>query len=135
MIVTITLMALVAIPLVAATFTTINASATARAASQVETALVNAADRVNRAPVVCDYTIYAQAAVQTQGWDPSQARVEHEYYVPAATPATPGVWVEGANGACEAAEPTSLLVQRMRIFVTSPDGDVTRSYEVVKSDV
>ena len=36
--------------------TTVAASATSRSAAQVETALVNAADRVNRAPKRCDYT-------------------------------------------------------------------------------
>ena len=76
-IVTITLMAVVIVPIMSAVATSIKVSSIGRSAAQVETALVNAADRVNRASMACDYTIYAQAAVQSQGWQPGQATVTH----------------------------------------------------------
>jgi hypothetical protein len=108
-----------------------------RSAAQVETAVVNAADRVNRAPKRCDYTIYAQAAVQTEGWEPDRATVTHEYYVPGSDATVQGTWQTGAAGApgCPGPAPTDLLVQRVTISITSPDGKVRRNIEVVKSDV
>ena len=48
----------------------IKSSSRGRSAAQVETALVNAADRVNRAGMGCDYTIYVQAAVMVPGLGP-----------------------------------------------------------------
>ncbi|NQY54930.1 MAG: prepilin-type N-terminal cleavage/methylation domain-containing protein [Ilumatobacteraceae bacterium] len=115
----------------------IRVSSTSRTAAQLETAIVNAADRVNRAERGCDYTIYAQAAVQTEGWDPSTAAVTHEYYLPAASPTQQGTWQTGSAGApgCAGTEPTDLLVQRVTINITSPDGSVRRSIQVVKSSV
>ena len=120
-----------------AMFTSISASTTSRNAAQVETAIVNAADRVNRAPKRCDYTIYAQAAVQTEGWPASSASVAHEYYIAAADPTQQGTWAidPGLTPACPADEPETLLVQRVTIQITSPDGSVSRSIQVVKSDV
>ena len=90
-----------------------------------------------RAPKKCDYSIYAKAAVQIEGWDPSRASVTQEYFVPGATPADAGTWATGSPSfpGCSADEPTDLLVQRVTIRITSPDGKVTRAIEVVKSDV
>ena len=89
-VVTLALAAMLVIPLTSAVFTATSVSSVARSAAQVETALVNAADRVNRAPSRCDYTIYAQAAVQTQGWQPDRASVVVEHYVPATSGVAPG---------------------------------------------
>jgi hypothetical protein len=130
---------MVIVPLLQAVATSIVASSTSRSAAQVETALVNAADRVNRAPIHCDYSVYAQAAVQTQ-WGPTAAdrvSLTQYYYVPGATAAQTGTWVEGAAGtpACEIGTPTDGLVQKVRMSITSPDNNVTRTIEVVKSDV
>lgn len=132
-IVTITLMAVVIVPIMSAVATSIKVSSIGRSAAQVETALVNAADRVNRASMACDYTVYAQAAVQSQGWQPGQATVTHAYYEPGATPSVAGTWVDGQ--ACEISTATEGLVQRVTIRVTSPDGDIHREIQVVKSDV
>lgn len=136
-VITISLMGLITIPVMSAVMVSVRASATSRQAAQVETALVNAADRVNRAPVKCDYTVYAQAAVQTQGWAPSAVSLTQSYYVPGATAAATGTWAQGpgTTPACAIATPTDGLVQKIRIVITSPDGQVTRSVEVVKSDV
>ncbi len=136
-VVSIALMGLVVVGTLNAVTTTIRASSTSRSAANVETSLVNAADRVNRAPKRCDYTIYAQAAVQTQGWAPDTARVSQEYYQPGANPTAAGTWMSGPPGStgCAGSTPTELLVQRVAISITSPDGKVTRTIEVVKSDV
>ena len=52
---TITLMAVVIVPIMSAVAMSIKSSSQGRSAAQVETALVNAADRVNRADMKCDY--------------------------------------------------------------------------------
>jgi prepilin-type N-terminal cleavage/methylation domain-containing protein len=131
-VVTVALMAIVVAPILSAVGVAVRESSRSRSSAQVETAVVNAADRVNRAPKTCDYTVYVQAAVQSQGWSADRAVAYHERYVPAATPNLPGTWVEGA---CEISAPTPLLVQRITITVISPDGSVRRSIQVVKSDV
>jgi hypothetical protein len=127
----------IVLAIMTAVFTGVRASSTSRSAAKVETAIVNAADRVNRAPKKCDYTIYAQAAVQTEGWDPSRAAVVQEYFVPGADAMSAGEWRTGAAGSpgCPGPTPTDLLVQRVTITITSPDGSVRRNITVVKSDV
>jgi len=136
-VITVVLMGTVVLAVMAAVVSAIGVSTTARSAARVETAIVNAADRVNRAPKRCDYSIYAKAAVQIEGWDPSQASVTQEYFVPGPTAADAGTWATGnpSTPGCSADEPTDLLVQRVTINLTSPDGKVTRSIEVLKSDV
>jgi prepilin-type N-terminal cleavage/methylation domain-containing protein len=132
-VITIALMGVVVIPIMDSVITSVRASSVSRSAAQVETALVNAADRVNRAPKACDYTLFAQAAVQTQGWEPGRASLTHRRYVPGATPAASGTWVDGA---CESPPaPRDGEVQLVTITITSPDGKVSREIQVVKSDV
>ncbi len=118
-----------------AMFTSITASTTSRNAAQVETAIVNAADRVNRAGKTCDYTRFAAAAVQIEGWPNTSASVTQEYYVPGADPTQAGTWVDGGGPSCPAQEPELLVVQRVTIQIMHPDGSVSRSIQVVKSDV
>lgn len=131
------LMVIVVLPIMTAVTTSVRASATNRAAAQVETAIVNAYDRVNRAPKRCDYTVFVQAAVLTQGWPADRASVQQQYYVPGASPAEAGTWMSGAAATpgCATTSPTDGLVQRVTITVTSLDGKVQRSIQVVKSDV
>lgn len=131
-VVTIALMSIVVVPVLGAVMASIEASARSRSAAQIETVLVNAADRVNRAETSCGYLSYVQAAVASQRWDPSLVTVDEEHYVPAAQPNQPGQW---APGPCVIDSPTQLLVQRVTIRVTSPDGKVNRQIQVVKSDV
>ncbi|HRE01313.1 MAG TPA: hypothetical protein PLV68_08430, partial [Ilumatobacteraceae bacterium] len=73
----IVLVAIVVVPLLDTVIASVRASSAAGSKANVETALRNAADRVNRAPGSCNYTIYAQAAVQANGWDANRATVEH----------------------------------------------------------
>lgn len=141
-VVTITLMVVLILPIMQAVQTSIAASSRTRSAAQVETAIVNAADRVNRAPKKCDYTNYARAAVLTQGWYTDAAdydraaKVTHEWYdVPTKT------WMSKPAGSAAPACPGSgvvvdaLLVQRVTVTITTPDGQASRTIQVVKSDV
>jgi prepilin-type N-terminal cleavage/methylation domain-containing protein len=132
-IVTITLAAVVIVPIMFAVVATIKSSSQGRSAAQVETTLVNAADRVNRAEMECDYSMYVEAAVRSQGWTADQASVRHSHYVPTSSTAEPGEWVDAA---CESgmSGPSDGLVQRIVISVTSPDGDIRQEMQVVKSD-
>lgn len=136
-VVSIVLMGTVVIAVMNAVGMSVKASATSRSAARVETAVVNASDRVNRATKSCDYTKYAQAAVQTEGWAKETASVVNEYYVPGADPTLPGTWAVGnpLTPGCPGAVPNDLLVQRVTIMITSPDGKVHRTIQVVKSDV
>ncbi len=136
-VVAIVLMGTVGIAVMSSVWTGVKASSQARTAAQVETAVVNAVDRIVRAPKRCDYTIYAQAAVQTEEWPPSSASVIQQYYVPGPDATINGQWVTGSatTPACDGPATTDLLVQRVIIRITSPDGKISREIEVVKSDV
>src|SRR5215510_8205545 len=79
-VVTVVLIAMVILPIMSAVLASAKVSTVSRSAAQAQTALVNAADRINRARLACDYTLYAQAAVQTEGWNPDRASVHQEYY-------------------------------------------------------
>lgn len=129
---TISISSIVLVPVLNAVISSVDASDRNTGLAQVETVLQNAADRVNRAPKKCDYTVYVQAAAQAQGWSPTQATVIHRHYVPAALPTQAGTW---ATGACDGATPADLLVQLVTITVTEPKSGVVRTLQVVKSDV
>lgn len=133
-VVTVAIVGITVIPVMEAVLTNIRASSSINNGAEVETVLQNAADRVNRAPKKCDYTVYAQAASLSEGWLATQAVVTQDHYVPNANPAVAGTW---ASGACIGTDstPADLLVQRVTITVTSPDGRTHRSMQVVKSDV
>jgi type II secretory pathway pseudopilin PulG len=131
---TLTLVGMVIVPTIEATMVSVRASSRAREAAEVETVLQNAADRVNRAPTNCDYTVYVQAAAQAKGWDPGHAAASYQYYVPgsSALAATPGTWM---TGACPGGVRTPRLIQLVTITITSESGKVQRTIRVVKSDV
>jgi type II secretory pathway pseudopilin PulG len=131
-VIAIALMSIVVIPVLGAVMASIEASSRSRSAAQIETVIVNAADRVNRAPKSCGYQEYVRAALGSQQWDPNLATVVEEHYLPAAQPNQAGAW---APGPCLIDSPTELLVQRVTIRVSSPDGKVNRQIQVVKSDV
>lgn len=132
MVVTITLMGLAMIPLMVAALSLVKNSSYNRTATRVETVLSNAADRVNRATESCDYTIYYEAAVQAEVWAESQVSVSYAWYTPGASATTSGTWQAGA---CPVSGISDDLVQRVNITVTSPDGRISRSVQVVKSSI
>lgn len=141
LVVAVVLVGIVVIPILSAVRASIEASSRARSAAQVETMVVNAADRVNRATKSCNYASYARAAVVSQKWDEDRLlSVRHWYYRPAEPAGVgdlgqAGQWIGGGDTACELDEPSELEVQKIEITVTSPDGTATRTIEVVKSDV
>ena len=131
---TITIMAIIMVPTLNAVMATITAGRLNTNMSAVETVLQNAADRVNRAPKSCDYTLYAQAAAQTNGWSAGTTTVLQQHFVPGATANNDGQWADLACLATESA-PADLAVQLVTITVKSPDGKIEKSLQVVKSDV
>lgn len=135
--ITIALMATVVVAVLAAVQTNIVASSTSRAAARAESVIVNVADRINRAPKVCDYRIYAEAAVMTEGWDPSTVSIEQWHYAYSGYHEGSIAQSDWKSGACAVGLTAApeLLVQKVSITVTTPDGKVTRKIELVKSDV
>lgn len=130
--VAVVLMSIAIIPILLAAGLSVRTSSQSRNLARMETVLANAADRVNRASEGCDYKIYVEAAALAEKWNPSQASVSYQYYVPAASAANPGTWQAGA---CPDGVRTPGLVQMVTISITSPDGKNIRSIQVVKSDV
>jgi prepilin-type N-terminal cleavage/methylation domain-containing protein len=130
----ISLIGIVVIPLVQATFTSIATSSTTREVAEIETVLQNAADRVNRATTDCNYKIYIEAAAKSKGWPADRASATYQYYVPGSTAeaSTPGQW---RPGGCLGSAPTPGLVQLVTVTIKSSSGNVSRTIEVVKSDV
>lgn len=132
-VVAVALVALAVVPLMLAGITSLRVSASGNMIAEVETVLVNAADRVNRASESCDYDVFVQAAALENDWQSSLATATYEHYVPGDnSPAEAGEWV---TGACPGAQRPEGLVQRVTITITSPDGSISRSLVVVKSDV
>jgi len=134
---TIVLMGLVLVPLMNASIMAVKASSSSRRIAELQTVLLNAADRVNRANVKCDYLVYIQAAAQTKGWDPAQASATYEWYQPGSSATVPGTWQTGpaATPGCNGSAPTQNLVQRVTIKMTSPEDSVSRTIVMVKSNV
>lgn len=135
MIVTIALIGVAIIPIMVAAYAMVKNSTYNRNATRVETVLSNAADRVNRAGGNCDYSAYWTAAVQAAKWAPEQMSVQYEWYEPGVNAAAPGVWHSDTDGCPDATGYTDELVQRMTMTLTSPDGNVSRSVQVVKSKI
>jgi type II secretory pathway pseudopilin PulG len=127
----IALTGIVVLPLLSAVRTGISASRVNEGAANAETAIVDAADRINRATQACDYTQYVVASVLTKGWDATSASATTQAYDPAT-----GTWKPvGPGSGCLLGGPTDNLVQLVTITITTPKGDVTRRIQVVKSNV
>jgi prepilin-type N-terminal cleavage/methylation domain-containing protein len=139
--ITVSLMAIIIVPLMMAASTTIKASASSRNLSKVDTVLNNAADRVNRAPELCDYSDYIEAPALSVQWTADRVSATYQYYTPGASASVTGTWTTGACPGCPPAVPCPTgthpdgLVQRVTITVSSPNNVVQRTMEVVKSDV
>ncbi len=132
-VVAVALLGVMVVPLFDAVMTGITSSSRNRVGARVETALQDAADRINRAPMGCDYTPYVIAAVQAQGWSPSAVTIEHSRFSPGPSPTVGGSWLDDACG--PSATPRPDEVQRVTMRMLSPDGKFTRSLQVVKSSV
>ncbi len=128
--ISIALIGLVVIAYLSAGHASISATSTVFDAAQVETVLLNAADRVARAPQRCDYEDYVDAAALAEGWSTDGISVSVELLtsnsgVPAA---------DWAPQTCPA-DVQAFDVQRLTITATDPDGKITRQITVVKSNV
>lgn len=129
MVLAVLLTGLVVLGLLAGIRTSVTASSIAYEGGQLETVLINAADRVQRAAQRCEYEGYVDAAALAQGWDVGTISVSAELLV-----ANTGSTSDWAPQACpDDVQPFD--VQRLTITATTPDGEITRTMTVVKSDV
>ena len=113
----------------AAVQASITASSVAFEGAKVETVLLNASDRISRAPQLCNYEEYVDAAALAEGWDPSQTSVTVEKLV--GTSGDPSDWQPQT---CPA-DVRPFDVQRLTVTATNPSGKITRTITIVKSDV
>lgn len=137
---TITLIAVTIIPIIDATWTSVRASTTSREVAEMQTVLQNAADRINRAPTLCNYKNYVEAAAVANGWRADQASATYQYYTPGATAlfGDEGTWSAAGpdpDDACKDGVRSARLIQLVTISVRSETGSINRSIQVVKSDV
>lgn len=132
--VTIVLLGMVVLGILAATRTQVVASKTSREAARVESALLSAAERVERASrsegYTCDLSgpVYAAAQLKlgvSAAEAPTFATLDYEHL-------TATGWVAGA---CPGGVYQANLVQRVGITMISPDTGLTRRLEVLKGDV
>jgi hypothetical protein len=126
----IVLIGTVLLGLLTATRAQVIASRTSREAARVQSALLVAADRVERAPIGCDFSGPVEAAAQlslgvSELEAPSYAQLRYEYL-------TATGWEDGA---CPGDVHQPNLVQRIGITMISPDTGLARTLEVVKGDV
>lgn len=98
--------------------------------AEVETFLVNIADIVANAAPACDYTATVEIELP-DGWG---ATVDHTYLEIGGTAYD---WLRGVgtHPACPTPTFDTGLVQKLAIQVTSSEHDVTRTLEVVKSEL
>lgn len=132
LLVTIVVMGIVVAPVMTAVIGVVRSSSTNRGLSQVETVLNNAANLLNLAQPVCDYSSVAEQAAAPLGWPANSVTVEESHFIPGATPAVEGRWNPGA---CVGTVPDSLLVQMVSVTVRNPETGAQRSIQVVKSDI
>jgi type II secretory pathway pseudopilin PulG len=139
LLIAIVLMGTVVIGILAATQTLVAASRTSREAAKVETALLAAAEQLERAPrdtYKCEDQLYkpvfAAAELKlglTAAEVPNYVRLGYHHL-------EGDDWVEGACVLTESGvtfQPN--LVQRITITLISPDNGLERTLEVIKGDV
>lgn len=107
----------------------IKSSSSVFTGAQVDTVLINASDRVTRAPQLCNYDVYVDAAALAESWPTDTVSVTVERLV-----ANTGAATDWEPQTCPA-DVRPFDVQRLTITATDPSGDVTRTLTVVKSDV
>lgn len=123
-------MGIIIVPLFNAFTSVIAASSRAQSNAELDLAMQSVADRLNRADLACDYTSYAEAAAITAGLPASAASVSHMRYSPG-----PGGTVRWIAGACPPSGANPTLVQLVQVTITDSRSRVSRSIQVVKSDV
>ena len=129
---TVVLLGVVVVPVLAAVRSAVRTSAVAEAAAQAETVLIDAADEVHRAPNGCNFTNHARTAASSVGWPEAAVAVHHEYLDET------GHWTTGPvaeSPACPLGANRPGLAKRITITITDPDARVSRTIQMVKSDV
>jgi type II secretory pathway pseudopilin PulG len=127
--ISITLMGIVVAAVLSAVQVSIRSSSIAFTGAEVETVLLNAGDRINRAPQRCQYEQYVDAAAAAQEWGPETTTVVVEILV-----ANTGAASDWQPQLCDTSV-GPFDVQRLTISATDPGGRITRTLTVVKSDV
>lgn len=127
--VSIVLMSVIAGALLAAVQMSVRSSSVAFKGAATETVLLNATDRIARAPQLCNYENYVDAAALAEGWDVAATTVTVERLV-----ANTGAASDWSAESCPA-DVGAFDVQRLTITATEPTGRVTRVRTVIKSDV
>lgn len=114
----------------------VSSSSTAFEGAKVETVLLNAADRVDRAGQLCDYEQYVDAAAAAidgaDPWPASTITVSVEKLI-ANTGSSASDWAPTDCTSDPDVEPFD--VQRITITASNPRGSITRTLTMVKSDV
>ena len=128
-VISIVLIGMVVVSMMAALRSSITASSVVFEAVKVETVLLNAGDRVARAPQLCEYEVYVDAAALAEGWPVTATSVTVDLL--ATNTGDPTDWV---TQACPD-DVGPFDVQRMTITASNPDGSITRTLTVVKSNV
>lgn len=128
-VIAIVLLGTVVVGLLAAVGTSIRSSSTAYDGAEIETVLLNAADRVARAPQLCEYEAYADAAALSQEW--STSRISASVQLLVADTGNPSS--DWGPQPCPA-DVGPFDVQRIVVTATT-SGGITRSMTVVKSSV
>jgi hypothetical protein len=136
-VITVTLMALVIVPVMIATITLIKASSVAGSSAETQRVIADAADRVTRADPGCDYSSAIRASVVSRGWPETAATATYRYYTRGATATDAGSWSApgpSETDACPGGLRTPRLIQMVTITITNESGK-TQTIQVVKSDV
>lgn len=115
-----------------AMFASTQTSARARTTAVVERTLQDAFERINAAPMACNYSSQVAAALQASSLPTDAATIAYRRYVPTTDLANAGQWM---NGACLNGAVSVGLVQSISVTITSSAGSavVSRSSTTVKS--
>ncbi len=127
--ISVALLSIVVASVLSAVQMSIRSSSIAFKGAVTETVLLNASDRIARAPQLCNYEQYVDAAALAEGWGADSTSVTVELLT-----ANTGAATDWVAQVCPA-DVGPFDVQRLSISATDPTGEVTRKRTVVKSDV
>ena len=141
-VVTITLMAVVLVPIMTAVATSVEGIVAAAECRPGRDGVgQRRRPRQSGRAERCDYEIFVDAAVQghragTRVWPrPRTCGTRRAASQPGANPALGGSWRHRWEGVRDPAAHNEQIVKRVTISITSPDGDIYREIQVVKSRV
>lgn len=124
----VTVLALIAVPLLNGLMTSMRASQQRQVDAEMDTALIDVADRIDRSPHACDYRAVLDAAAVAQGWPTSAIDATYEHR-PRLTTGGLGTWQPGACAT------DTVFAQRLTVTVRAPGSTRGTSIQIVKTDV